>query len=160
MKYIHLFGGRKWLAVFLANSRKSPTCDLAQMVKKLTAIQLTLVLSLGREDSLEKRMATHSSILLRTRCFLGLPVDRGPWQATIRGVTKSQTRLVANTTTQKSKVNFGGMFWFCYPDTIYRLDFTKNKHSIIWWMYEVGFTHSSKSVRIHWCVPDVNSLFP
>ena len=33
------------------------------MVKKLPAIQETQVLSLGQENSLEKGMATHSSIL-------------------------------------------------------------------------------------------------
>jgi len=33
------------------------------MVKKLTAMQETWVQSLGREDPLEKGMATHSSIL-------------------------------------------------------------------------------------------------
>ena len=35
----------------------------AQMVKHLTAMQKTRVRSLGREDPLEKEMATHSSIL-------------------------------------------------------------------------------------------------
>ena len=36
---------------------------VAQMVKNLLAMQETRVHSLGREDSLEKGMATHSSIL-------------------------------------------------------------------------------------------------
>ena len=36
---------------------------VAQMVENLTAIQETQVQSLGQEDPLEKRMATHSSIL-------------------------------------------------------------------------------------------------
>ena len=36
---------------------------LAQMVKNLPAMQETWVQSLGQEDLLEKRMATHSSIL-------------------------------------------------------------------------------------------------
>ena len=36
---------------------------VAQMVKRLPAIQETGVQSLGREDPLEKEMATHSSIL-------------------------------------------------------------------------------------------------
>ena len=35
----------------------------AQMVKHMTAMQKTRVRSLGREDPLEKEMATHSSIL-------------------------------------------------------------------------------------------------
>ena len=36
---------------------------VAQMVKNLPAVQETRVQSLGREDPLEKGMATHSSIL-------------------------------------------------------------------------------------------------
>ena len=34
-----------------------------QMVKKLPAVQETQVLSLGQEDPLEKKMATHFSLL-------------------------------------------------------------------------------------------------
>ena len=34
-------------------------------------------------------MATHSSIILAWR----IPMDSGAWQATVRGVTKNQTRL-------------------------------------------------------------------
>ena len=36
---------------------------MAQKVKNLSAMQETWVRSLGREDPLEKEMATHSSIL-------------------------------------------------------------------------------------------------
>ena len=36
---------------------------IAQMVKNLPVMQETQVPSLGQEDSLEKEMATHSSIL-------------------------------------------------------------------------------------------------
>ena len=36
---------------------------MVQLVKNLPAIQETQIQSLGREDSLEKGMATHSSIL-------------------------------------------------------------------------------------------------
>ena len=36
---------------------------MAQMVKRLPAIQETWLRSLGREDPLEKEMATHSSTL-------------------------------------------------------------------------------------------------
>ena len=36
---------------------------MAQMVKRLPTVRETRVQSLGREDSLEKEMATHSSIL-------------------------------------------------------------------------------------------------
>ena len=39
------------------------TSLVAQMVKCLPSVQKTQVQSLGREDLLEKEMATHSSIL-------------------------------------------------------------------------------------------------
>ena len=61
---------------------------MAQTVKNLPAMQETQVPSLGREDPLEKGMATHSSIL----------AWRIPWTeelggAKVHGVAKSQTRL-------------------------------------------------------------------
>ena len=40
---------------------------VAQIVKNLPSVQETWVLSLGRENPLEKGMATHSSILLAWR---------------------------------------------------------------------------------------------
>ena len=48
----------------------------------------TWVQSLGWEDSLEEGMVTHSSILVWK-----IPMDRGAWQAAVRGVTKSRPRL-------------------------------------------------------------------
>ena len=45
---------------------------MAQIVKKLPAMQETWVQSLGWEDPLEEGMATHSSILAWR-----IPVDRG-----------------------------------------------------------------------------------
>ena len=57
-------------------------------VKNLPAVQETGVLSLGRENPLEEGMATHSSILAWEN-----PMDRGAWQATVHGVTKSWTQL-------------------------------------------------------------------
>ena len=47
---------------------------VAQRVKNLPAIQETQVPSLGREDPLEKEMATHSSILAWR-----IPWIEGPW---------------------------------------------------------------------------------
>ena len=56
------------------------------MVKNLSAMQETWVRSLGQEDSLEKEMATHSSILAWR-----ILMDRGAWWATVHRVAKSQT---------------------------------------------------------------------
>ena len=59
---------------------------MAQTVKTLPAMQETQVHSLGWEDLLEKRMATHSSILENS-------MDRGAWRATVHGVAESWTLL-------------------------------------------------------------------
>ena len=61
---------------------------VAQMVKKLSAVQETWIRSLGWEDPLEEGMATHSSILTWR-----IPMDSGAWWAIVLGVTKSQTQL-------------------------------------------------------------------
>ena len=57
---------------------------VAQMVKDLPAMHETWVQVLGWEDPLEKRMATHSSILAWR-----IPLDRGAYWATVHGVAKS-----------------------------------------------------------------------
>ena len=60
-------------------------------VKNLPAMQEakeTWVRSLGQEDLLEEGMATHSSFLAWR-----IPMDRGPWQAAVHRVAKSQTPL-------------------------------------------------------------------
>ena len=44
--------------------------------------------SLGREDPLEKGIATHSSIVA-----WGIPQTRGAWRAKVHGITKNQTQL-------------------------------------------------------------------
>ena len=58
-----------------------------QLMKHLPAKWETCVWSLGREDSLEKEMATHSSILA---CRIPWTVEAGRLQSM---VSKSQTRL-------------------------------------------------------------------
>ena len=83
---------------------------VAQMVKNPPATRETWVPSLDWEDPLEKRKATHSSILawriqwtvqsiregngnpLQYSC-LENPMDRGAWWAAVHGVAKSRTRL-------------------------------------------------------------------
>ena len=50
---------------------------VAQMVKNPLAMWEPWVQSLGREDPLEKSMATHSSILAWR-----IPTDQGAWKAT------------------------------------------------------------------------------
>ena len=48
----------------------------------------------GSERSLEKEMATHSSILGSENS-----IDRGAWRATVHGVAKSQRQLSTHTQT-------------------------------------------------------------
>ena len=57
---------------------------MVQRLKCLPAMWETRVRSLGREDPLEREMATQSSIFA---------MDGGASQATVHGVAKSQTRL-------------------------------------------------------------------
>ena len=57
---------------------------VALSVKNLPAVQETQIQYLGWEDSLEKGMATHCSILAWR-----IPIDRGAWQATVHRVAKS-----------------------------------------------------------------------
>ena len=58
------------------------------MVENPPSMQETWIGSLGWEDPLEKEMATHSNILAWR-----IPIDRGAWQTTVCGVTKTQTQL-------------------------------------------------------------------
>ena len=62
------------------------TSQVAQRLKHLPAMQEAWVQFLGREDPLEKEMATHSSILEN-------PMDRGVWWSIVPGVIKSWTQL-------------------------------------------------------------------
>ena len=59
---------------------------MAQTVKNPVSMWVTLVQSLGWEDPLEESRAIHSSILAWR-----IPMDRGAWQATVHGVTESDT---------------------------------------------------------------------
>ena len=53
------------------------------MAKNPPAMKVTQVQSLGREDSLEEEMATHSNIHPGKNIM-----DRGAWQAIVHRVTK------------------------------------------------------------------------
>ena len=59
---------------------------VAQMLKTLPPMWETQVRSLGWEDPLEKRMATHSNILAWR-----IPMNREAWWATVHGVTELAT---------------------------------------------------------------------
>jgi len=59
---------------------------VAQTGKNLPTMQENPSLILGWEDSLEKEMATHSSVLAWRN-----PIDRGAWQVTVHGVARILT---------------------------------------------------------------------
>ena len=59
---------------------------VAQLVKNLPALQETRVRFPGREDPLEKKMATHSSTPLP-----GNFREQRSWQLTVHGMPKSRT---------------------------------------------------------------------
>ena len=61
---------------------------VVQRVKNPPAMRETCVRSLGWEDPLEEGLETYSSILAWR-----IPMGGGASWATVRGVTKSQTRL-------------------------------------------------------------------
>ena len=61
---------------------------VAQIVKNPPAVWETWIRSLGREDPLEKGLATDSSFLAWR-----IPIDRGAWWAIVHRLTKSWTRL-------------------------------------------------------------------
>ena len=61
----------------------APMWLVVQLVKNLPAMQETRVQFLGREDPLEKEMATNSSTLAWR-----IPKDTGAWQATVHGVAR------------------------------------------------------------------------
>ena len=70
--------------VVLSNIQKS-TSLVVQIIKNLPAMQETQVQSLGQEDSLEKGMDSLQY------SFLENSMDRVTWNATVHGVSKSQT---------------------------------------------------------------------
>ena len=79
------------------------TSLVAQMVKNLPAMRETQVWSLSQENPLEKGVATHSSILAWRTLWTEEP------QATVHGVTKSQTGLSTHTHTHTRWTGRGGM---------------------------------------------------
>ena len=72
------------------------------MVNCLPTMWKTKVQSLGLEDPLEERMATHSSILAWR-----IPIDSGTWLVTVHGISQSRTQLS----------NFTFTFTFASPNT-------------------------------------------
>ena len=74
---------------------------VVQTVKNSSpAMKGTQVQSLGWEDPLKEDIATHSSILAWR-----IPMEKGAWQATVRGVAKSLTRLINYACTHTTNIH-------------------------------------------------------
>ena len=86
---------------------------LAQRLKHLPAMWETLVQSLGREDPLEKEMATHSSILAWR---IPWTEESGGLQST--GVAKSQTRLSDFISLHYDHCSAPTMLLPCFPSDV------------------------------------------
>ena len=76
----HCFNRHQFKFPFLEPGK---ACLVTQAVKNPPAMQETQVRSLGQENPLEKRMATHS----KYSC-LGSFMDRRAWRATVHGVAR------------------------------------------------------------------------
>ena len=70
------------------------------MIHYLAFLVAQTVLNLGREDPLEKGIATYASIFAWR-----IPWAEEPGRATVHGVTKSQTQWSANTHTNGSGIS-------------------------------------------------------
>ena len=72
---------------------------MVRSIRNPSAVQEIQVRALGREDPLEKGMATHSSILAWET-----PWTEEPGRATVHGVAKSRTRLTAKHSALKGQL--------------------------------------------------------
>ena len=82
------------LNIYLINTYSVPrTFSGGSVVKDLAAMQEMQALSLGREDTLQKEMETHSSILAWE-----IPMDRGGCRLLSMGSQKCRTQLSNYTT--------------------------------------------------------------
>ena len=91
------------------------------------------VQSLGREDPLEEGTVNHSSLLAWR-----IPMGRGAWQATVRGVTQSDTTEVTFSmhACHTNRGDSQAEPWFLVPDSLLLLPSTLIRSDIQvadWW---------------------------
>ena len=101
-----------WSGLPFPSPMRESASEVAQSYPCIvTAMQEIPVRFLGREDALEKDMATHFIILHSWR----IPRDRGAWYATVHGVTKSRTRLSDLSTAQHIRSQVKEVTWETHP---------------------------------------------
>ena len=121
----------------------------AQMVKNPPAMWEIRVQFLGWEDPLEDGIATHSSIPARR-----ILMDRGAWQATVHGVSKSQTEQLSTHSTG----NAFSLLGLSFPSVME--DFTfKVPPSIV--IVSAASTKTASNISTLWqgASPGVNFIF-
>ena len=114
------------------------TSLVAQMVKPLSTIRETRVRSLGREDPLEKEMATHSSIL----------AWRIPWTEEPGGLQSMGSQRVRDnwaTSLPSWKILLQWSFFYGFPSFNRKDNTTWNKGSL---SLKDGFLESSLCLKI------------
>ena len=78
-------------------------------------MQETWVQCLGQEDSLEKEIATHSSILARR-----IPMDRGVWQATVHGFARVRHDLATKSPMKQNALKYvNSLYCVCINVLLY-----------------------------------------
>ena len=97
-----------------AQLTNSYTSLVAQMIKNLLAMQETLVLSLGGEDSLEKGRATHSSILAWRIPWQRSLAGFSPWSYKDSNTTEQLTHFTVNSHPVYTVNSIWHMLW-CFP---------------------------------------------
>ena len=125
-----------WSVIIFKGMLACLTSLVAQKVKSLPTMRKTQVWSLSQEDSLEKEMAIHSSILEN-------PTDGEPWRATVHGVAKSWSRLTNTFTLACLKVlGFVGRVSCVFNPLLY-------------WLWQMAYSGpqrctSKKGKNSHW----------
>ena len=109
---------------------------VAQTVKSLPAMQETWIRSLGREDPLEKEMATNSSILAWR-----ISMDRGAWWVTVHRSQRVGHDWGA--TTHSPRRNSHKIFSYMRPNPLNRMQ----------WGVKLPFSHPSFLSSAEDCFP-------
>ena len=140
-----------WLTWFnFAQLTNSWTSLVAQMIKNLLAMQETLVLSLGGEDSLEKGRATHSSILAWRIPWRRSLAGFSPWSYKDSNTTKQLTYFIVNSHPVYRVNSIWHVLW-CFPGGTSGKDPTcqckrYNRYSFNPWVVKIPWRSSGQPI--------------
>ena len=143
-----------WIDWHFKTSLLSDRASLvAQMVKNLPAMLEALVWSLGREDPLEKEMAT----LSQYSC-LENSVDREAWWTTVHGVPKSWTWLsdFTNICSERQWICHIWQRWNHIQNKCFLWSLIVESNAILIFINGFIFIQTdvqTNIVRVFWCTP-------